>query len=88
MAIDSFHTSGHSPGPDFDKPTAIFPTASRCRVGLLGFGTVASAAARRLVSHAVRGLDLTHNTMSNAEFADHAENVSPCIDRCLEAEAV
>jgi homoserine dehydrogenase len=60
MSIDSFHTSGHSPGPDFDKPTAVFPTASRCRVGLLGFGTVGSAVARRLASHAVRGLDLTH----------------------------
>jgi len=60
MSIDSFHTSGHSPGPDFDKPAAVFPTASRCRVGLLGFGTVGSAVARRLASHAVPGLDLTH----------------------------
>ena len=60
MAIDSFHTSGHSPGPEFDKPTAVFPTASRCRVGLLGLGTIGSAVARRLVSHAVHGLDLTH----------------------------
>ena len=48
MSIDSFHTSGHSPGPDFDRPTAFFSTASRCRVGLLGFGTVGSAVARRL----------------------------------------
>src|SRR2546427_10262380 len=60
MSVDSFHTSGHSPGPEFDKPTAVFPTVSRCRVGLLGFGTVGSAVARRLASHAVRGLDLTH----------------------------
>src|SRR5882672_6394659 len=60
MSIDSFHTSGHSPGPDFNKPTAVFSSASRCRVGLLGFGTVGSAVARRLASRAVHGLDLTH----------------------------
>ena len=59
MSVDSFHTSGHSPGPDFRRPTAVVPPASRCRVGLLGFGTVGSAVARRLASHAVRGLDLT-----------------------------
>jgi homoserine dehydrogenase len=59
MSVDSFHTSGHSPGPDFDKPAAVFPTASRCRVGLPGFGTVGSAVARRLAFDRGRGLDLT-----------------------------
>ena len=60
MAIDSFHTSGHSPGFNFDKSPVVFSTPSRCRVGLLGFGTVGSAVARRLTSHAFRGLELTH----------------------------
>jgi homoserine dehydrogenase len=55
MFVDSFHTSGHSPGPDFDQPTAVFPTASRWRVGLLGCGTVGSAVARRLASNRGRG---------------------------------
>jgi homoserine dehydrogenase len=44
VALNSFQTSGNSPG-DRDN---------RCRVGILGFGTVGSAVARRLTS-----LDLT-----------------------------
>jgi homoserine dehydrogenase len=47
MSIESFQSSGTSP--------------SRCRVGLLGFGTVGSALARRLTSlDTPRGLQLTH----------------------------
>jgi homoserine dehydrogenase len=44
VALNSFQTSGNSPG---DRDT-------RCRIGILGFGTVGSAVARRLTS-----LDLT-----------------------------
>src|SRR5260221_58072 len=49
MSLESFQTSGTS------------PSAPRCRVGLLGFGTVGSALARRLASvDTPRGLQLTH----------------------------
>src|SRR5438876_5253967 len=52
MSVDAFLTSGHSPGR---------PSAPRCRVALLGFGTVGSAIARRLGgSEGVDGLQLTH----------------------------
>ena len=49
MSGNSFHTSGSSP-------------TRRCRVGLLGFGTVGSAVARRLALEpaATPSLDLTH----------------------------
>jgi homoserine dehydrogenase len=46
MSLESFHTSGTSP--------------SRCRVAILGFGTVGSAVARRLTIDATHGLALTH----------------------------
>src|SRR5947209_15447300 len=49
MSVDSFLTSGNSPG------------ARRCRVALLGFGTVGSAVAHRLGgTDPVDGLELTH----------------------------
>src|SRR6266576_4087848 len=48
MSVDSFLASGNSPG-------------ARCGVGLLGFGTVGSAIARRLTGdEGVDGLVLTH----------------------------
>ena len=51
MSVDSFLTSGNSPG------------ARRCRVAILGFGTVGSAVASRLGGPApagnVDGLELT-----------------------------
>jgi homoserine dehydrogenase len=47
--LNSFQTSGNSPG------------APRCRVGLLGFGTVGSALARRLTGpDSIPLLELTH----------------------------
>jgi homoserine dehydrogenase len=47
--LNSFQTSGNSPGPE------------RCRVGILGFGTVGSALARRLTGSAsVSSLELSH----------------------------
>ena len=56
MPVDSFHTSGNSPGPNFSRPAAVVSTARTCRVGVLGFGTVGSA----LAGGAVSGLELTH----------------------------
>jgi len=55
MSVDSFFlASGNSPGPCF------FP-ATRCRVAVLGFGTVGSAVAARLAGpDPVDGLELTH----------------------------
>ena len=51
-SVDSFLTSGNSPGP--------FST-SRCRVAVLGYGTVGSAIAARLAgAEPVEGLELTH----------------------------
>ena len=50
LSVNSFHTSGSSP-------------TARCRVGLLGFGTVGSAVARRLTSDpasTLPTLELTH----------------------------
>jgi len=50
LSVNSFHTSGSSP-------------TARCRVGLLGFGTVGRAIARRLTgdpAFAARHLELTH----------------------------
>ena len=46
MSLESFHTSGTSP--------------SRCRVAILGFGTVGSAVARRLTTDAAHTFELTH----------------------------
>ena len=47
--LNSFQTSGNSPGPD------------RCRVGILGFGTIGSALARRLTGPAsIPSLELSH----------------------------
>jgi threonine synthase len=34
MSVDSFHTSGHSPGPDFNRPTALPASVSSALVGL------------------------------------------------------
>jgi homoserine dehydrogenase len=51
LTLNTFQTSGNSPG------------AARCRVGLLGFGTVGAALARRLTapdSPSVPQLQLTH----------------------------
>ena len=49
MALNSFQTSGNSPGP------------ARCRVGILGFGAIGSAIARRLTAFDPRSsLQLTH----------------------------
>jgi homoserine dehydrogenase len=62
MSVDSFLASGNSPG-DFTRPGALRAGAPRCRVGILGFGTVGSAIARRLAAAGdggVDGLDLTH----------------------------
>src|SRR5216117_222221 len=55
MSVDSFFlASGNSPGP------CLFP-ATRCRVAVLGFGTVGSAVAARLAGpDPVDGLELTH----------------------------
>lgn len=50
MGLNSFQTSGNSPGD-----------GQRCRVGILGFGTVGSAVARRLTApDAPPQLTLTH----------------------------
>ena len=52
LSIDSFLTSGNSPGP--------FPTP-KCKVAIVGFGTVGSAIAARLAgAEPVDGLQLTH----------------------------
>jgi homoserine dehydrogenase len=72
MSVDSFLASGNSPG-DFSRPAALVAASPRCcRVGILGFGTVGSAIARRLGGAApalsgggsatgtVNGLELTH----------------------------
>ena len=51
MALNSFQTSGNSPG---ERDT-------RCRVGILGFGTVGSTVARRLTGpDSIPQLKLTH----------------------------
>jgi homoserine dehydrogenase len=50
LGLNSFQTSGNSPG-----------SRSRCRVGILGFGAIGSAVARRLTGpDAVSSLELTH----------------------------
>jgi homoserine dehydrogenase len=67
MSVDSFLASGNSPG-DFSHPAALVASVQRCRVGILGFGTVGSAIARRLggavstggVGAPLDGLELTH----------------------------
>jgi homoserine dehydrogenase len=48
LGLNSFQTSGNSPG------------GARCRIGLLGFGHVGSAIARRLTDHTLPSLELTH----------------------------
>jgi homoserine dehydrogenase len=48
LGLNSFQTSGNSPG------------AARCRIGLLGFGHVGSAIARRLTDQTLPSLELTH----------------------------
>jgi homoserine dehydrogenase len=55
VPLNSFQTSGNSPGdPRHSSP-------ARCRVGILGFGTVGSAIARRLTSpDSPSILQLTH----------------------------
>src|SRR5262245_3937163 len=58
MSVDSFLTSGNSPG---DVPRSAAFTTERCRVAVVGFGTVGSAIAARLAGAvAVGGLDVTH----------------------------
>src|SRR3989442_15824774 len=52
VSVDSFLSSGNSPGP-FSSP--------RCRVAVVGYGTVGSAIAARLAgAEPVEGLELTH----------------------------
>ena len=58
MSVEPFHSSGNSPGASFSSPAALLPVEPRCKVALLGCGTVGSAVARRLVSHRVPGLEL------------------------------
>jgi homoserine dehydrogenase len=54
VPLNSFQTSGNSPGDHR-------PHAARCRVGILGFGTVGSAIARRLTApDSPPSLQLTH----------------------------
>jgi homoserine dehydrogenase len=55
VPLNSFQTSGNSPGePRLGSP-------ARCRVGILGFGTVGSAIARRLTGpDSPSSLQLTH----------------------------
>ncbi len=60
MSVEPFHSSGNSPGPSCFHPAALLPVEPRCRVALLGCGTVGSALARRLAARGVPGLDLTH----------------------------
>lgn len=50
MALNSFQTSGNSPG------------SPRCRVGVIGYGTVGSAIARRLTSPGI------HNPLSHLQL--------------------
>ncbi len=64
---DSFSTSGNSPGPHFSCPAAFVPPAPSVRVGLVGYGTVGSAVARRLLRESVSGLHLTHIVDRRAE---------------------
>jgi homoserine dehydrogenase len=54
LSVNSFQTSGSSP--------------TRCRIGLLGCGTVGSAVARRLAGAAAGALDLTHVFDRRAAF--------------------
>ena len=55
MPLNSFQTSGNSPGDARQQAQA------RCRVGILGFGTVGSAIARRLTGpDSPSTLQLTH----------------------------
>jgi homoserine dehydrogenase len=54
LSVNSFQTSGSSP--------------TRCRIGLLGCGTVGSAVARRLAGAAAGALDLTHIFDRRAAF--------------------
>ncbi len=57
VALNSFQTSGNSPGPGSDPRSG----SSRCRVGLLGFGTIGLALSRRLTGpDAPPSLQLTH----------------------------
>lgn len=58
MTINSFHASGSSP--------------TVCRVALLGFGTVGTAVARRLIGvDPIRGLELTHIFDRRADHKRH-----------------
>jgi homoserine dehydrogenase len=55
LALNSFQTSGNSPG------APLGPRSARCRVGILGFGTIGSAIARRLTApDTPPGLQLSH----------------------------
>lgn len=59
MSLNSFQTSGNSPGATQIKSPA--DRDSRCQVGLLGFGPLGAAVARRLTGpDAVSPLTLTH----------------------------
>ena len=58
MSVEPFHSSGNSPGASFSSPAALLPVEPRCKVALLGCGTVGSAVARRLAARRVPGLEL------------------------------
>lgn len=59
MSLNSFQTSGNSPGDGPGRNPADRDT--RCQIGLLGFGPLGAAVARRLTgSEAIPPLTLTH----------------------------
>ena len=65
LSANSFHTSGSSPTP-------------RCRIGLLGCGTVGAAVARRLAAGSAAGsLDLTH--VFDRRAAEKRDAITPAL---------
>ena len=48
MSIDAYLTSGSSPSPHFLHPASVVAPPRRCRIAILGLGTVGTALARRL----------------------------------------
>jgi homoserine dehydrogenase len=71
MSIDAYLTSGSSPSPHFLHPAAVVPPPRRCRIAILGLGTVGTSLARRLVHRQVPGLDLTHILDRRADDKRH-----------------
>jgi hypothetical protein len=70
LGLNSFQTSGNSPG------------ARCCLVGILGFGTVGSAIARRLTGpDSIPSLELTHicDRRARDKGARHPESSPNCI---------